>query len=182
MNIYKLNHLDNYEIMYLKNEKDYFHLRELKENEILTFDGDDNYAFDAIDNKHKHLKTEFPNFENSNFVLMKTKAFDCFNQLLSLCGVFSKVQSKGEEDVYFFRPTLKYDILNIEKSRILMYDPQKDKGYLRKPVLNNIKFDDLYIFRVKQSFSPIFVNQLFVDLYKENKFKGLSFEEVDVVK
>lgn len=179
MNIYRLKHLDDHEILYLKNEEDYFRLRMLEEKETFTFNGKDNYSFSSIDNKHKRLKTEFPNFENNNFLLMKTKAFNCFNQILSPYGNFFNVQSKGEEDIYFFRPLLKYDILNIEKSRILMFDPQKDKGYLKKVVLNNMNFDEALIFKVKQSFSPIFVNQVFVDIYNQNYFTGLEFEEVE---
>lgn len=181
MKIYKLNYLDNYEIMYLKNEQDYFRLREIKECELFSFNGKDNYAFGSIDEKHKSEKTEFPNFENSNFVLMKPKAFNCFNKILTSFGIFFKVQSRNEEDIYFFRPTLRCDILNIEKSKILMYNQEKDKGFLRKPVLNKINFEETLIFKVKQSFSPVFVNQIFVDLYNQNNFKGLYFEEVEVI-
>lgn len=181
MNIYQLKHLDNYEILFLKNDQDYFRLRELKENEIFSFTGKQNYGFSAVDNKHKKLKTEFPNFENSNYFLMKANAFDCFHQELLPYGVFFKVQSENEEDIYFFRPTIRYDILNVEKSKILMFDPIKDKGYLRKAVLHDTDFEELLIFKVKQSFSPIFVNQRFVDIYKEKGFQGLYFEKIEIV-
>lgn len=178
MRYYKITSLEDYEVMAFKNGDTYFKVNGLPEGKKIKIH--DTVCFSPSDGHHKGLRADFPFYGSSDFLALRSKAYEVFKEHLRPYGVFCPVAADDGDTVYLFNCN-RIDALNEKETEFLCYIPEKKIGYLKKIVLHKDKMDGRIIFRVKMKTSPVIVSEDFVRIYKDNKLNSLGFEEIDLM-
>ncbi|MBQ3922205.1 MAG: hypothetical protein II707_02830, partial [Spirochaetales bacterium] len=87
---------------------------------------------------------------------------------------------KSIDKKYSFIVAKQYDVLDFDKSKFIYFSGTKDIMDVKQYVFKtNVLKDDWFCFKVKNlDYSPVFVTEKFVDLYKQNKWCGYDFKLV----
>ncbi len=128
------------------------------------------------DKRQKKNRSDFP-FLGSHILIFRSNVLNDIGEIIKKYGEILKLNSDEDDDFYCLN-CYSYDWLDYKNSEI-QYIPNTNRIMRINKIVPNDKWDsEKLLFRFNTRASPIIINEEFIKLYIDNKYKGLDFIEV----
>lgn len=170
---------DNYEIINLKDEKNYNYLRLLNGNKQQTW-LDFEITFESADALKEKRKSDFPWYMSSVLIIREHVLLN-MKRIFEQNGELLPIHSSDNQKLYAFNCNC-IDALDEEKSNIVRMKSSGKILLIRNIVLRDEDKIQADIFRLNYPNSPTFVSDNFIRVYNDNNYVGLKFIKLSEIK
>ncbi len=126
-------------------------------------------------------RTNIYEIEGMSSFAVDKKTKDILAPLLNDSVEFLPFNGLKTEGLHFFNIPTSIDCLDKEKSKIKhsQYNEVMDWIHIQKPVIEEDKLKDIYIFKIKGCIDT-FITETFIDIFKANGLEGLNVKDLSL--